>query len=344
MILRLACFAMGTRCELVLVGDDERLLRAAGEAALFELEECDRRLSLFRRDSLLSHLNRCAAAGPVCVDTDTFALLEACVEVHRASHGAFDPSVGPLMEAFGFRDAEHGDGGERAAALARVGLAALRLDPDRHSVRYTRPGLQLDLGAIAKGHALDLAARALREAGVECALLHGGTSSAVALDAPPGATAWRVAVTSEPGAPVVHLVHAALGVSSPAGRTVEHGGERQGHVLDPRTGTSARALRHAAVIAPDATRADAWSTALVAGACPTHVPAHAELLLARERAGDAAHDAGAPGRWGRPADVAAGRAAVPLHDHAASPWAHFPPAVGPSRVVSPETVLQDTSP
>jgi len=261
MILRLAAQAMATRFELVLHGEDEALLRAAGEEALLEIEDCEQRLSLFRRDSVLSHVNRNAARDWVAVDADCFALLATCVELSRASGGAFDPSVGSLMRELGFRD-----GASPAAGAAAVGLHALELDPDRLAVRLTDPGVQLDLGAVAKGHALDLAADLLRDAGIETALLHGGTSSVVAIGAPPGTDGWHVAIGDAQGAPVAVLHDAALGVSSGKGRVVEHDGREIGHVVDPRTGEPCPTDVTAAVIASTGTEADAWSTAaLVSG-------------------------------------------------------------------------------
>ena len=123
MILRLATQAMATRFELVLapsaapaVNGDEARLRAAGEAALEEIADCDRRLSLFRRDSLLSHVNRNAARAPVRLDADTYALFEACAEVQRLSGGAFDASVAPRMRALGF----HADRPERRWTSAQA--------------------------------------------------------------------------------------------------------------------------------------------------------------------------------------------------------------------------------
>jgi thiamine biosynthesis lipoprotein len=194
----------------------------------------------------------------VRVDGDTFALLERCLELTRASGGAFDVTVGGLMDALGFHASD--------APAAACGADALLLDPERASVRFARPGLSLDLGGVAKGHALDLAASVLREHGVERALLHGGTSTAIALGAPPGADAWRVAIGRGPDAPIALLRDAALSVSATGGRRNDAGAP---HVLDPRTGLPVdERVSTAAVIAPSARDADAWSTALLAGAAP----------------------------------------------------------------------------
>jgi len=246
--LRLALAAMGTRFELVLPGLDETRERAAGEAALDEVALWDARLSLFARDSLLAHVNREAGQRAVRVDPQTFALLETCARVFAESGGAFDAALGGAMAAAGFR-------GEAAREEARadVGFAAVELDREAHSVRFTAPGVQLDLGGIAKGFALDRAGELLREAGLETALLHGGTSTVLALGAPPGGEGWRVALDEAPGAPRAVLRDRALSVSAQHGRRNARG---EGHVLGAR-------LARAAVQAPDATLADAWSTALL---------------------------------------------------------------------------------
>ncbi len=259
---------MGTRFEVVLSGDVGARLRAVGEAALAEIEDWDARLSLFRRESLLSRINANAHCREVDLDQETFDLLVACREVWRGSGGAFDVTVGPLMPAWGFRDRHEGkpDKAEVAAAAEIVGFDGVELDESRRSVRFTRPGMAIDLGAIGKGHALDAAARVVRDNGVSCGLLQGGTSSVVGLGAPPDERGWRVAVGMDPGAPVAVVRDAALSVSAPHGRMVESDGRPLGHVLDPRTAAPTEGARLAAVIArgSDAARAaDAWSTALL---------------------------------------------------------------------------------
>jgi FAD:protein FMN transferase len=268
MPLVLARAAMGTRFELVLPGLDEPRERAAGEAALDLVEEWEARLSLFRRDSLVSELNREAGRRAVRVDPQTFELLTACAAVWRESEGAFDAALGSDMAAHGFR----GDApGPRNGSRPRAGFAAVELDPATCRVRFTAPGVQLDLGGIAKGFALDRAAEVLREAGIENALLHGGTSTVVALGAPPGKDGWGVAIGREADAQVVQLRDQALSVSGLHGRRNEDGA---GHVLDPRTGEPLHGEGAVAVVASNGTLADAWSTALLAARAPRTVSDH----------------------------------------------------------------------
>lgn len=268
MILRLALEAMGTRFELVLDGEDEFFLRAAAEAALQDIREQHDRLSIFSRGSLLSLVNARALSEPVPIDADLFALLGLCRRVWRDSDGAFDPAIGGLMHRFGFR----GDAPESAAPVEAHGFAAVELDEDRGTVRFHAPGVALDLGGVAKGWALDGAAETLRHAGVSTALIHGGTSSAVAIGSPPGRPGWIVEIPShrdDAPALLCTLDNAALGVSSPLGRTTIHDGATIGHVFDPRTGRPAAEILVAAVVCSSAAEADAWSTAFVVAGIPT---------------------------------------------------------------------------
>jgi thiamine biosynthesis lipoprotein len=252
----LAAPAMGTRFEVVLAGGDEARLRAAGEAVLAEVCRLSETLSAFGRGSMVSYINLHAAEGPVNVDRELFGLLATCQEGWRASEGAFDITVGPLMEAWGFRGQAHGD---VEAARERVGMDKVVLDAARGTALFARPGMRLDLGGVAKGFALDIAAGVLRDAGVECALMHGGTSSVMAIGGPPGEDGWKVRVGSRD----VVLRDRALSVSAPRGRMIESDAGPLGHVLDPRTGAPAMGAELACAVCGSGVWAEIWSTALL---------------------------------------------------------------------------------
>jgi thiamine biosynthesis lipoprotein len=193
--------------------------------------------------------------------------------LHEETGGAFDITIGPLVRCWGFMGGEGRmpEPEELDAARALVGMRHVILDEKEFSVRFDRAGLILDLGAIGKGHAIDCAARLLRECGVTSALLHGGTSTTYALGAPPDAEAWQVAVAAAPDVPgrtpplqtVLRLRDEALSVSAVWGRSFEAGGRTYGHVLDPRTGEPVNKAALAAVVLPSATETDALSTALL---------------------------------------------------------------------------------
>jgi thiamine biosynthesis lipoprotein len=261
-----AAEAMRTRFEIVLADErDPHALRAAAEEAFEEIARVEADLSAFRRDAVLAEINADAALRPVQVDGAVFGFFARAAALSEALEGAFDPTVGAVLELL--RSGE-GDEQLRARAQARVGFAReVRLDAEARTIAFAEEGVRLDAGAIAKGYALERAAQILRDAGVTRALLHGGTSSVYGLGAPPDAEGWTVALQD----PVVVagrlarvvLRDQALGVSAIHGRTFRTGEERVGHVIDPRTGASVAHTLLAAVVSPSATDADAMSTALL---------------------------------------------------------------------------------
>ncbi|RMH10202.1 MAG: FAD:protein FMN transferase [Planctomycetota bacterium] len=262
MIVRLAAEAMATRFELVLSGTDELFLRAAGEEALEIIRDQHARLSVFDRGSLVSRINALAASRPVEVDRELWELLDLCARIWRQSGGAFDPAVGSLMARWGFRDSVPG----KPRTPAPAGFEAVELDRTTRTIRFLDPRVSLDFGAIAKGFALDLARRSLCQLGVERALLHGGTSSAIAIGTPDDLPAWTIEIPSRRSGVTplrAQLADSALSISSPSGRVVNRAGQAVGHIMDPRTGRPTSGVSVSAVSCASAAEADAWSTALI---------------------------------------------------------------------------------
>jgi thiamine biosynthesis lipoprotein len=261
--------AMATRFELLIWDDEEPArLRAAGEEALGEIVRAEERLSRFRPTSEITWINSKAGGEPVRVSPAVFEIVTRSAEIARLTEGAFDPTVGPLLVAWGFRGGEarpEPETVDRARSL--VGMEMVEIQRDARSVRLPRPGMELDLGGIGKGAAVDEAIALLRESGVRTALLHGGTSSVHVIGESPEGGPWRVGwhVPGEDGPRVVELVpgQPALAVSAPHGRTANAGEESWGHVIDPRSGEPTRAAQTALVSGPSSTLCDALSTALL---------------------------------------------------------------------------------
>jgi thiamine biosynthesis lipoprotein len=294
----LAREAMATRFELVLHGENAMRLRAAGEEALAEVERLEQQLSPYRPGSEIAQLNARAAAQPVPVSPDVFALLQHAAQLSAATEGAFDITIGPLVRCWGFRKAGNvfsppaGPVGnadpefrkrpvepeshlpseeEINAARAVVGMDKVQFDDQARTIRFAAPGVRLDLGAIGKGYAVERGAAILREAGVTRALFHGGTSTVCAIGQPPDAGAWKIAVEIPVPAggngsarQEFLLRDESLSVSTVWGRMVAAAGRRFGHVIDPRTGHPVQDTVLAAVVLPGATETDALSTALLA--------------------------------------------------------------------------------
>ena len=266
--------AMATRFEILLHGENAVALRAAGEEALDEIDRLEAQLSLYRPTSEIANVNGRAAREAVRVSPSVFRLLSQAKELSRETGGAFDITIAPLVRCWGFMGGtgQMPEAAQIDEARAQVGMAQVELNTEDFTVRFARPGVMLDLGAIGKGHALERAATLLRDAGITSALLHGGTSTIYALGHPPDAECWKVAVeypqstettaSREPLASVP-LRDEAMSMSAIWGRSFEAEGKVFGHVLDPRTGQPVAGRLLAAVVLPSATETDALSTALL---------------------------------------------------------------------------------
>jgi len=276
----LATYAMACRFEIVLEGGDPVRLRAAGEEAIEEIDALDRQLSRFRSESDVSWINAHAAEGPVKVEPRLFRLLQRAKEISEATDGAFDVTVAPLMRVWGFTQGENRVPmpAEIEAARAVVGFAHIVLNEADFTVRFDIPGVEIDLGAIGKGYAIERAIERLTEAGVTRALIHGGTSTAFGignrelgiwnLEMGNGEPALRrrggVSKFQIPNSKsTVSLHDSALSVSAVHGRSFIEGGREYGHVIDPRIGEPVSHTRLAAVWGPSPTDCDALSTALL---------------------------------------------------------------------------------
>jgi thiamine biosynthesis lipoprotein len=255
---------MGMAVRIVLHAPDDRAARAGARAAFDRIATLERILTDYRPQSELRRLQERTRQW-VPVSAELFAVLDRALDLARATDGAFDPTVGPLV---GLWRAARTSGrlpgpAPLDSARALVGWRHLALDTTRRAARLALPGMRLDLGAVAKGFILQDALRVLRERGLRSALLEAGGDIVVG-DAPPGRDGWRI---ETPGADhafaarAAALVNAALATSGPAAQFVEIEGVRYSHVVDPRTGLGLTNGITARVIAPDAATADALATA-----------------------------------------------------------------------------------
>lgn len=278
--------AMGCDAHVLLEGDARLLATACAR-----IEDLEDRWSRFRPDSELSRLNR--AAAPMTVTPETFTLLAVAVRAHHLTAGRFDPTMLDAVIAAGYdRDfaAVRVRSGPRAAPVPGRGACALRLDPATRAVALRR-GAQVDVGGIAKGHAAELVARELVEAGARCALVNLGGDLAVAGDAPVDGWPVDVADPADPARVLLRLCvrTGAVATSSGLRRAWGRGRSRAHHVMDPVSGRSATtALRSVTVTAGEGWRAEALATgALIAG--PDRATS---LLTARGAAGVLITDGG----------------------------------------------------
>lgn len=258
-----ARYAMGTLWTLEAKGKGSE---EAIAGAVDEIRRLDALLSTYRPESELSRVNREAGRGWVRVQQETFELLERSFGYSHASQGAFDPTVGTLIRAWGFKYLDYRKPDQRAidAARAKVGYQHVRLD-SRRGVRFEKAGLELDLGAIAKGYAVDRALAHLKAKGMLAGRVDAGGNQGVFGTSPAGG-AWIFGIKH----PRIEgellggltMSEGAVSTSGDSERGFWHEGVRYGHIVDPQSGAPVKGRFSVTVVAPSAEAADALSTTL----------------------------------------------------------------------------------
>ena len=282
--------AMACRFEVAFNAGEVADATALACRALDLVDDIEARISVYRESSELARVNALAAVDWVDVSPDLFRLLNRARELTELTAGGFDIAAGTLVRAWGFlhRAGRTPPEDAVAAALAASGTRWLELDSDRGRVRFSKPGVELNPGAIGKGWALDRALEMLVDAGVRSVLLHGGQSSVTArgIQGPtqPGRRGWKVGLRhplrTGRRLATITLVDRALGTSGSGTQFFVDRGRRLGHILDPRTGRPAEGVISATAIAASAADADALATALYVlgpGGLPRIAPAGGDV-------------------------------------------------------------------
>jgi FAD:protein FMN transferase len=257
--------AMGSTYSVALYGYDRLQMEAAAEAAFDEVRRMDDLLSNYKPDSEWSRVNRLAAQGPVPVSRELYDLLAACLDYSRRSEGAFDISVGPLMKVWRFyKGSGHlAHKAEVMAALTRVGYRHVQLDPVRMTVRFDRPGVELDPGGIGKGYAVDRMVEILRNKGIKIAFVSGSYSSIYGLGAPPNEPrGWQVKIRDprdeRKTVETLYLKDMSVSTSGSYEKFFRAEGRIYSHLMDPRTGYPAPGMLSVSVVAPRTLDSEAW--------------------------------------------------------------------------------------
>ena len=291
---------MGTRWRVCVVAGARLALPPLHDAVQATLDRIVAQMSTWETDSDISRYNRAEAGSWQALPRPLDEVLHCALEIAEASGGAYDPTIGPLVDLWGF-----GAGGQdlRVPSAAEIDDARARIGWQRITLRDNPPavlqpgGVALDLSAIAKGHGVDAVTTCLRERGITAALVDVG-GELFGYGRKPDGTPWRVLVEAAPDADdaapcVLSLDGFAVATSGVHWHHFEHDGLTYAHTLDPRSGAP---VKHApaavTVIADDTMRADAWATALtVMGFDDGFAFARAHGLAARFVAADAGSDA-----------------------------------------------------
>jgi thiamine biosynthesis lipoprotein len=290
--------AMATTFELLIVHEDKRYAAQAAVAAFDEVDRLEDELSRFRENSDITRINNLPANQPLQLGLDTFECLKIAQRVYTETNGAFDITIGTLLKCWRNEDGSLRNPSPKEIDIARMhtGTNLLELSEAEHTIMLSASPVQVDLGGIGKGYAVDRIAELLRDWSIDIALISGGYSSVLALDAPPGkkvrqgtaCAGWPLTMTNPSGdGDKEVLARPSLKNAALSGSGVQKGG----HIIDPRTAEPVERRRAAWSSAPDATTADALSTAfMIMGIdeikqyCSKHPETLAMVIL--EKAGD----------------------------------------------------------
>ncbi len=234
--------AMATTFEIIIQHDDARYAKQAAGQAFAELDRLEGELSRFIENSDVSRIHNLPAGRPLLIGLAAFECLQLATRIHAETDGAFDITVGSLLECWLNQDKtlRNPSEGELNLARQRTGMNLIRLNKAKYTVELLASPVQIDLGGIGKGYALDVMAELLREWSIDTALIHGGFSTVLALDAPAGTKGWPLTL-SNPLDRRETLAHVHLQHSAVSGSGVQKGQ----HIIDPRTARPAQGKRAA---------------------------------------------------------------------------------------------------
>jgi FAD:protein FMN transferase len=284
---------MGTVFSIVAYAADASRLAQVVDHAFQEIDRLDNLMSHYNPESELCAINREAARQSVAATPEMFALLEESLRYSQETGGAFDITVGPLMKLWGFfqKCGRIPPKTELARTLKRIGYRQVHLHAAKRTVAFDRPEIELDLGAIGKGYAVDRVVDMLRAAGIARALVSSGASSIYALGAPPRRQGWQISICHplhrQKQVRSLRLKNLSISISGGAEQCFVLDGKLYTHLLDPRSGVPVEHTLMTVVLAESNTAGDALSTAFhVAGVEPTrrylrHHPDLAAILYRR---------------------------------------------------------------
>lgn len=252
---------MGTRIAVELWAADKPQADTAIDKVMAEMRRVDELMSTYKPTSQLSQVNAKAATEPVIVDADLFGLLQTALEYSRITNGAFDITYASVGYLYDYRKHIKPTEEQIAAALPAVDYRHVLLDPKHRTVRFSQPGVRIDLGGIAKGWAVDQGIAILQKAGIEHAMVTAGGDTRIIGDR--FGHPWVVGIRDPRDRNQViirmPLVDSALSTSGDYERYFEADGVRHHHIISPSTGHSASAVRSVTILGSSATRTDGLS-------------------------------------------------------------------------------------
>jgi thiamine biosynthesis lipoprotein len=249
---------MGTRIAVEVWHEDGAAAEAAIDAVIAEMHRVDALMSTYKPESQLSRVNREAAAGPVKVEPELARLVARALEFSEMSDGAFDVTYASVGYLYDYRAGKHPTDAEIAAVLPAINWRHVVVDTAASTIRFLRPGVRVDLGGIAKGHAVDSCIALLEARGVTNATVTAGGDSRILGDR--RGRPWIVGIRhpDDRGRVIARIPveDAAISTSGDYERFFDEDGVRYHHIIDPKTGKSPHGVRSVTIIAPTSTFAE----------------------------------------------------------------------------------------
>ncbi len=265
---------MGTFARVVAVAKDSSTAKKCIETALAKIQRVDERMSDYKDDSEISELNRDGAKRAVRVSESTYEVLQTSIEFSELTGGAFDITVGPLVDLFHSAEKETVAPGKEqiAQAKSKVGYEKLKLNNQNRTVKFSVDGMRVDLGGIAKGYAIDKAVQVMQACGAIGGMVDIGGDIRCFGTPARGKDHWLIGLqdpnettdglgTGEPLL-VLKLTDAAVATSGGYRRFALIEGKKYSHIIDTKTGYSSDQLASVTIISKNATDADALATAV----------------------------------------------------------------------------------
>lgn len=261
-------YLMDTVVEIKVAEKDSPKVQQALDRAFQEMKRLNKLLSSYDPKSDVSRINKNAGIRAVKVSRDTFEVISESLRYYRLSDGALDITVGPLVRLWGIgSDKQHiPSQNDIRRILPLVNARNIKINKEASTVKLLKKGMSIDLGAIAKGYAVDSAARIIDESSISSALINAGSSSIRIVGKRRDGHPWRIGV-EDPRAEnrllgVLELTEGSVGTSADTQRFFIRNGQRYHHIIDPGTGLPARGTRAITVLCRSAAEADALSTAM----------------------------------------------------------------------------------
>jgi len=255
---------MGTRITVELFHPDQAIAQQGIDTVLREMRRIDTGMSPFIKSSELARLNTQAAQKPFQTGDELFGLIQRSQYFSDLTGGAFDITFASVGFLYDYRKAIKPDESRRRKAAALINYHNLILDKTVSTVAFSKSGVRIDLGGIAKGYAVDRCILLLQELGIGQALVTAGGDSRMMGDR--WGRPWTIGIRDPRDADkmvaVIPLMDVAVSTSGDYQRYFEKDGVRYHHIIDPQSGESAHELQSVTIIGPDATTTDALSTSI----------------------------------------------------------------------------------